>query len=284
SIGETNFFLGSRMENNSNVLLPPNVTGLCPEPGPENGLDPCTCTNNGGSLGGTINIFCPPEVSSQAILKDIIQRTTFFTTDVNSPANNDISYFHFGAVSSEEAPYLQYLNISGNDLQFLPQDAFVNPQLESVSISNNRIYTISQHCFSGLINSRLIDVSSNYLSDLQSNSFSIAGHSTSSVLQINMSNNSIRYIPPDVFGDLIDVYVNLSDNLLTELDEAVFRPIIVNSKFFAYFQVDGNPIKCNCDIFWIVNNSQIMECFDNFHCAASDQTLYQLTPQDMPEC
>jgi hypothetical protein len=27
--------------NGGQMTLPPNVTGLCPEPGPENGLDPC---------------------------------------------------------------------------------------------------------------------------------------------------------------------------------------------------------------------------------------------------
>ncbi|XP_047736064.1 uncharacterized protein LOC108667498 [Hyalella azteca] len=271
-------------QNVGQMTLPPNVTGLCPEPGPENGLDPCKCTNNGGPQGGTINIDCPPEVSSQAILEDIIRRTTFFTFDVYRFPDNVITYFHFDSVSYAEAPYLEFLDLSGNGIEFIPQDAFTNPSLLTVHLARNIIYTLSQNSFSGLINAKLIDVSNNRLSDLQGNAFNIPNHQTSSVLQINLFNNSIRYIPTNAFGELIDVHVNLSFNQLMMLDVNVFQPIIVNSNYFAFFQADGNPILCDCNIFWIVIDPRIMECFDNFHCANRPETLYQLMPEDLPGC
>merc|ERR1719376_1245947 len=232
-------------------MISEEKTGRCPFQFPFSLLKPCECSVNHGSLAGTIDITCPSEVATSQWLRDIISRTHFFTTAVDtftltgssmggtldmeileplevavlnmannrfnfinthafapssnslkvvSLAQNEINFFRF--VSILYAPNLFSLNLAGNQLTVIPEEAFEHPALKYLDLSNNKINKLSKRSFYGLKEIQRIDLSGNQIPYLTRGVFEIMDRNTENIIEINLRRNNISSISFGAFNSL----------------------------------------------------------------------------------
>lgn len=74
----------------------------------------------------------------------------------------------------------------------------------------------------------------------------------SNIRNIYLNGNEIKSIPDDMFTDMpLLMTVGLRDNLLTTIPESAFGG---NARQLDWLFLEGNPLKCNCDLRWLANN------------------------------
>jgi len=66
--------------------------------------------------------------------------------------------------------------------------------------------------------------------------------------------SSLEVIASGAFqGNFNGTYIPLAYNYLTKFDEAVFKPLLLDST--AEIDIGSNPIDCNCDLAWFIRDS-----------------------------
>lgn len=163
-------------------------------------------------------------------------------------------------------PATQVLDLSGNNLQILPQQAFARTgllNLQRVYLRNCNIGQINDRAFEGLTNLVELDLSHNLLTQIPSNSFKdapflrdltffhnpvlkVGGDSLNnlgSVVKLDLSKCNIRDIASDAFRNLRSLEsLKLNSNSLKEL------PINSLDKMVKLRAIDlsDNPWTCDC--------------------------------------
>lgn len=163
-------------------------------------------------------------------------------------------------------PATQVLDLSGNNLQILPQEAFARTglvNLQRVYLRSCNIGQIHDHAFKNLTNLIELDLSHNLLTQIPSHSFqdspflrdltlannpilklhSDALSKLGSVVKLDLSGCNIRDIAPDVFRNLHSLESlklngnNLRDLPLSSLERAEKLRVI---------DLSDNPWTCDC--------------------------------------
>ncbi|XP_071441953.1 leucine-rich repeat-containing protein 26-like isoform X2 [Hetaerina americana] len=178
--------------------------------------------------------------------------------------------------------HLQVVELSGNRLRTLPDDAFgAFPSLKYLFLSDNMIQVVNQYAFRGVPDLEVVYLSENSLTSLPPNLFedcvalrkvvlrgnpllrllppapppgalapvppdppSLPPFISSKMLQeLDVSACGVDFIPNEAFSALPNLKkLNLSSNSLTEIDPRPFGPLCS----LTHLDVTGNPIQCGC--------------------------------------
>lgn len=173
---------------------------------------------------------------------------------------------------------LQVLYLSLNPLGDLPVDAFEGtPSLIDLHLSSTELTEILPGTLDGLTNLRIVDLGSNRLQELATNSVQC----NSNTGLVDLGYNQIRSVQPNAFPGLVGGWLYIHHNLLTTLEEEVWRPLVEND---GYIDPYGNPLLCGCDIAWLVRNGTLLEAVDVYTTCADGRVLASLDPADYDHC
>ncbi|XP_054163892.1 uncharacterized protein LOC128961659 [Oppia nitens] len=158
---------------------------------------------------------------------------------------------------------LEVLSITDTNYDRIPKNAFSRteqPFLKQIILNNNEITHIDSCSFFTLHSLCFLDFSRNRIRKISDLAFAIKQPSSQRIVINLHSNNlsdtslairSLHYINRPLF-------LILSDNLFTYLDDSIFAPLLLNSEYANTIVVSYNPLICNCRFQWIVQNKHLL--------------------------
>ncbi|CAG4968697.1 unnamed protein product [Colias eurytheme] len=140
---------------------------------------------------------------------------------------------------------LKIIELQGNRLQFISMRAFENlPYVQYLNLSNNQLTNLENSGIKQLTTLEVLDLSFNKLTMVTKESFQYMEW----LVELNLDNNHICSINGHPFDFMPRLKVlSLRHNKLTTVFENNFMKLRHN---IAIFDIDGNPIICNCGIIW----------------------------------
>ncbi|ESO99179.1 hypothetical protein LOTGIDRAFT_142042, partial [Lottia gigantea] len=116
---------------------------------------------------------------------------------------------------------LTYLDLSHNNLHFLPENSFKSLwRLSTLNLANNVLTEIRNETFLGLGNLRQLFLSGNKIRYIHPDSFVGLSH----LRTLDLSNQDINIIPQNAFNGLRNVYnLNLSNNHIEYVSDGAFN-------------------------------------------------------------
>lgn len=151
---------------------------------------------------------------------------------------------------------LKSLTLRNLNLDRIDEDSFSDKKtaklIESLDLSLNNLKKIESNVLSNMINLEHLNLSFNRYFSLDNNNFK----SNEFLSVIDLSNNDIQYLPSNAFNKLNLVKrIDLSNNDIQEIDacslDNVQSRIITSQYSPALIQLKSNPIKCDCDLFYL---------------------------------
>ncbi|XP_037271644.2 uncharacterized protein LOC119163689 [Rhipicephalus microplus] len=172
-------------------------------------------------------------------------------------------------------PFLDTLNLGGNQIAMIPADAFSSASLQRLVLSHNPITFIGQNAFFAIVNLKELLLSHTRLTTL--GSYSLAISSSYPMLKIHISSSAISSIHPNAFGPTTPQVLNLSHNNLTTLErfpfDALIHRMLRNASRLSkppILGVEGNPFTCRgCSYEWLIQHRlswQIQRLVYGFQC------------------
>ncbi len=191
---------------------------------------------------------------------------------------------HLNEKSFVLMPKLQYLNLAHNQITEISENSFAHlTRLIELNLSFNCLKHLPSRIFYTLTSLDQLDLSSQKLSLKIIDNFAFERKSNQrSINMINLKNNKISKISDQAFcsKNSLNPYANikiidLSDNLLKNLDFCVFRQLFIGNQrnqTRVMIKVNSSKIECNCDLAKI---SQLVEL--QGECRRSiDQQIFDL--------
>ncbi|KAL1469606.1 hypothetical protein MTO96_024901 [Rhipicephalus appendiculatus] len=186
---------------------------------------------------------------------------------------NALRTFEFNKL--QRFPYLLGLNLGGNQLKGIPDNAFRNLYLQKLGLSGNPITFIGQGAFQALSNLKELDLSRTRIGTLGPYSLSILR--THPELRIQLYNARISHIDRNAFDSAAPLVLNLANNSLATLEQNPFEPLIGRMHQNArrlntlpVISVAGNPLTCRgCSYQWLVQyrfSAQVRAILHGFRC------------------
>jgi len=133
----------------------------------------------------------------------------------------------------------QLLDLSGNDIQTIPDDSFASAQLlnlQKVYLARCRLRLIERHAFRKLINLVELDLSHNQLAAIPS----LALYHVSELRELRLTGNPISRVPDDAFGHVPQlVRLELSDCRLSSVAVRAFAGL---ESTLEWLKLDGNRL------------------------------------------
>lgn len=133
----------------------------------------------------------------------------------------------------------QLLDLSGNDIQSIPDDSFASAQLlnlQKVYLARCRLRLIERHAFRKLINLVELDLSQNQLVAIPS----LALYHVSELRELRLGGNPIVRVPDDAFGHVPQlVRLDLSDCRLSGVAVRAFAGL---ESSLEWLRLDGNRL------------------------------------------
>ncbi|XP_019746225.1 extracellular matrix protein 2 [Hippocampus comes] len=111
---------------------------------------------------------------------------------------------------------LKKLNLDGNQLTVIPT---LPPALEELSVNNNKLHTLSRHCFAGLTNLLNLEMEGNSLHE--SAVSPQAFKPLKGLHHLNLENNRFRSLPPGLPRSLQTL--EMAENMIEEVTEEALR-------------------------------------------------------------
>jgi len=156
--------------------------------------------------------------------------------------------------------------------------------LELLSISYSKVEVLPTGVFSGLENMKMLTLlSNNLLKKLEARSIVVR----KSGAAISLMLNKINEIEPEAIQieqGVMGVMLILSYNQITEVRQDVFEPLFPS---LMGLSLEVNPLKCGCDMAWIVRNEEYFNFFKRQNgriVCPNRRRVMQLTPDDFRHC
>ncbi|KAK3867762.1 hypothetical protein Pcinc_026807 [Petrolisthes cinctipes] len=164
---------------------------------------------------------------------------------------------------------LQLLRLYGNPIDGIELNAL--PLLEEIDLQSTAITYLDPGTFTELLNLDYIHLEYNSLQVLEAGTINLyTSHNT-----VHLYNNDLTSIAEGALVGLKGGYLDVRNNQLTELAEAVFRPPMDDG---VNVLASGNPLDCGCEIAWLVTSSTYMSLlYDDASCT-SGQLVSELDP------
>ncbi|CAC5423796.1 TLR2 [Mytilus coruscus] len=190
----------------------------------------------------------------------------------------DISYgvyIHYPKFTEDCVKQLEYLDISGIPVAIITFPSMLLPKLSILKMTNARIDQIvlkgREWMSFRAPKLREVDISFNNIWTLEETTFFEQPHIT----HLNMSNNLFRTIPAFVTKLQKMESLDLSNNLITSIDDNVrlWLDKITNLNRFRILNLDNNAFICSCDtldfLLWFENTNVTFYNGDNYTCIMS---------------
>ncbi|CAG2163012.1 unnamed protein product [Oppiella nova] len=159
---------------------------------------------------------------------------------------------------------LEVLTITDTNYDRISKNAFSKSEqicLKKILFNNNEITHIESCAFFQLQALCVIDLSHNKIRKIQDLSFAIK-HPSHQRLLINLHSNNLTdsSLSPLAFhGINRPIFLILSDNLLTHLEENIFAPLLLKPDNSNTVVLSYNPLVCDCRFQWIVRNRHLLQ-------------------------
>lgn len=143
---------------------------------------------------------------------------------------------------------LSRFSISNMMVKILDEELLdhLNEDLQSFILTSTNTTVIADYALQKFHNMIYVSVQSNEIEHLKRNMFP----RPSKIKYFYFGKNKITSLPGDIFFDMPDLQVvSLQGNLISELHQTTFKNIWHN---LTNVLLDGNPLKCNCKMLWIV--------------------------------
>ncbi len=155
---------------------------------------------------------------------------------------------------------LETLTITETNFDRIAKNSFAKSnqmQLRKLILNKNEITHIESCAFFKLKRLCVLDLSNNKIRKIANHAFAIES-SSNTRLFINLHSNNLSNTSLSI-GSFLQInrplFLIISDNLLTHLDEQIFGPLLLGSNN-ATVVASYNPFVCDCRFEWIVKNRQ----------------------------
>ncbi|KFM66444.1 Immunoglobulin superfamily containing leucine-rich repeat protein, partial [Stegodyphus mimosarum] len=157
----------------------------------------------------------------------------------------------------ENLEKLQILVVNGSDIEQIYYDASeLKIPLESLFLSNNGIKFIYEYAFQNLKDLKILKLDNNLLSKLNR---SMLPQPTSGVQFLDFSFNRLTSLPSDMFEGITELHtLILRGNVFNVLEKTYMEKVFPN---LFYFDVEDNPLKCSCELSWILSEKRPYHVF-----------------------
>ncbi|CAC5423792.1 TLR2 [Mytilus coruscus] len=184
-------------------------------------------------------------------------------------------YQRYPDLSEDCGKKLEYLDISGIPVAFITFPSIHLPKLSILKMTNARIDQIvlkgKEWMSFRAPDLREVDISFNSIWTLEETTFFEQPHIT----HLNMSNNLFRTIPTFVTKLQKLEFLDLSNNLITSIDDNVrlWLDKMIHSNRFPILNLDNNAFICSCDtldfLLWFENTNVTFYNGGNYTCIMS---------------
>ncbi|KAJ3591555.1 hypothetical protein NHX12_006688 [Muraenolepis orangiensis] len=144
---------------------------------------------------------------------------------------------------------LRVLDISDNNLNFIPRDVFSNlpEKLSELYIRTNKLKSFFWGDIYMLTSLEILDLSGNSLTRVPQ----VLSNCTKSLQKLILNNNQIANLSPDFLKDAFALkYLDLSFNKLIHIQQSSFPDNIVNN--MDLLLLHNNKFNCTCNATWFV--------------------------------
>ncbi|XP_028641789.1 platelet glycoprotein Ib alpha chain [Grammomys surdaster] len=163
---------------------------------------------------------------------------------------------------------LKTLDLSHNNLKSLPSLGQALPALTSLTISFNKLGSLSPGILEGLSQLQFLYLQNNDLKSLPPGLLM----STTKLKKLNLSNNKLRELPPGLLDGLEDLdTLYLHGNWLRTIPKGFFGTILLSFVF-----LHSNTWYCDCDILYF--RSWLQENINNVYLWKEGVDLQGMTP------
>nr|XP_053629481.1 oplophorus-luciferin 2-monooxygenase non-catalytic subunit-like [Cherax quadricarinatus] len=220
--------------------------------------------------------------NSYSRLETVIITDSFLTTfpfDMLSscPVLTDIRLFrnsinHMADIHSDS---LKYLHMSYNPNLQYSDEAFIDaPALEYLILNDIDLKHVARNAFTDLPPLKYLDLSHNLLQTLYERSLTF----DKTLDQLKLDSNQINIVQADSISGLkAGTFLWMQHNYITDLEEEVWQPIfesVNDNPENNLFVFDDNPLTCQCNILWLVQNDTYMDTMAlEAYCEDTDQFL-----------
>jgi hypothetical protein len=124
----------------------------------------------------------------------------------------------------DEIEDVRRLNLNNNQITQLPEGIFAGlDSVEELHLEHNQITQLPEYIFQGLSELQLLDLSNNQIVQLSGKIFDGLQDGVGRLGILNLSNNKITQLEPGVFEELALQYLYLNNNKITQLQPGVFK-------------------------------------------------------------
>ncbi len=159
-------------------------------------------------------------------IRDVTTVTLPTHTTLINLNNNNLEHIPSGVF--KDMPNVTWLNLAINQINRIDDNSFINiPSLTQLFLQKNKLKVLKANMFNGLVN----------------------------LLEFKLHDNEIYFIQLNAFSQLTSLFIlYLNENNLAHIHKQIFDHSnyqTVNS--LPAVHLDGNPLKCNCDLSWIID-------------------------------
>lgn len=211
---------------------------------------------------------------------DTLEMYSNLLTDKSFPWSSLAEYAQLWRVNLENNLFSTFPNLTTETLEDLnlwgnPVTTFTREALQGAP--NLRILEVSPYlesfpvdAFQDLHQLEELHLSHNLLGDLRRGQVTL---NSPAFKYLYIADNAISSIEPDAITGVTSTRLKifLEDNLLTKVEEEVFLPLMARMlDGWGELELQGNPLVCDCDMFWLLSNDTLLDNVRSGSCGGVD--------------